>query len=179
MRYLRNTYDSVADGIGRPDHFQHPITPGSVENAIHSQHPSVIAIKSHVTNNYTFSFKNTNVVDVKKNMKNIDIRKSTGYDNISSYFIKTAAEELCIPVSVMINYCIEQNHYPDAHKRAETSPLFKAKDMYSKENYRPVSCLTTISKLIEYEMNSQMVNHAKTFFSDKLSASEKVLVVNK
>ncbi len=45
--------------------------------------------------------------------------------------------------------------------------------MHSKENYRPVSCLTTISKLIEYEMNSQMVNHAKTFFSDKLSAFRK------
>ncbi len=87
-------------------------------------------------------------------MKNVNTKTSAGYDNISPCFIKIAANEL-------------------AYKRAETSSLYKAKDKYRKDNYRPVSCLTTISKIVEYELCNQTNDHFISLFDDKLSAFRK------
>ncbi len=101
-----------------------------------------------------FSFKEVQVENVLKNMKNVNTKTSTGYDNISPCFIKIEANELACPITNIINHCIVNNHYPDSYKRAESSPLYKAKDRYCKDNYRSVSCLTTISK-IEYELCNQ------------------------
>ncbi len=89
-------------------------------------------------------------------MKNVNIKKSTSYDNISPCFIKIAANELAWSITNIINHCIVNNHYPNSYKRAETSPLYKAKDRYCKDNYKPVSCLTTISncKLPHYNIKN-------------------------
>ena len=53
---------------------------------------------------------------------------------------------------------------------SETSPLFKAKDKHNKCNYRPVSCPTAISKVIEKEISSQVSNYFEDLFHVKFSA---------
>ncbi len=64
-------------------------------------------------------------------------------------------------------------HFTDSYKRDETSPLYKAKDRYHKDNYKPVSCLATISKIVEYELCNQTNDHFISLFDYKLSAFRK------
>ena len=55
------------------------------------------------------------------------------------------AEVLC----VIFNKSLEQGEFPNTMKLAEVVPLFKGKEHYLETNYRPISLLTTISKVLE------------------------------
>ena len=55
----------------------------------------------------------------------------------------------------IINISIDNNCYPDDLKLAEVSPDFKKKDDLDKENYRPASVLSQVSKVFEIIMCQQ------------------------
>ena len=54
---------------------------------------------------------------------------------------------------------------PDELKLAEVSPIFKKNDDLDKENHRPVSALSNVSKFFEKIIHSQI----DVFMQDKLS----------
>ena len=58
-------------------------------------------------------------------------------------------------------------------KLAEVSPSYKKADNLVKGNYRPVSVLTTLSKLYESAMNDQLFKHFVSIFNKLLSAFRK------
>ena len=60
---------------------------------------------------------------------------------------------------------IDNNCYPDDLELAEVSPVFKKKNDLDKENYRPVSVLSYVTKVFERIMYMQI----DTFMRDKLS----------
>ena len=66
----------------------------------------------------------------------------------------------------MINMSFDNGCFPDDLKLAEVSPIFKKKDDLDKENYRPVSVLSHVSKVFERIMYQQI----EDFMKDKLSS---------
>ena len=58
------------------------------------------------------------------------------------------------------NYSVTYGIYPDNLKHADVSPVFKKGDRFDKENYRPVSILSALSKIFErlfyYQINDYM-----------------------
>ena len=65
----------------------------------------------------------------------------------------------------ILNMSIDNNCYPDDLKLAEIRPVFKKKDDLDKENDRPVSVLSHVSKVFERIMYQQI----EDFMKDKLS----------
>ena len=65
----------------------------------------------------------------------------------------------------IINLSITLSTYPDDCKKAEVSPVYKKNDQLSKDNYRPISILTSLSKVLEGIMCDQLMS----FIEDKLS----------
>ena len=63
------------------------------------------------------------------------------------------------------NMFIDNNCYPNDLKLAEVSPVFKQKDNLDKENDRPLSVLSHVSKVFERIMYQQI----EDFMKDKLS----------
>ena len=61
-------------------------------------------------------------------------------------------------------------------KCAEVNPVYENTDNLKKNNYRPVSVLTAISKTYETVMNDQMVNHFRALFNDLLSAFRELYI---
>lgn len=148
----------------------------SSEDAIdkHKDHSSITQILGrfgHKCN--TFSFKPVSSVAVKKKLKSINIRKATGFDNIPGKLLRIVHNELSGPLANLINNCMSQNVFPECMKCAELSPIFKKNDNLVKDNFRPVSILTTLSKIYELEMNDQMVDHFIYIFDHLLSAFRK------
>ena len=76
-------------------------------------------------------------------------KKSTGHDNISPLFINNNKHALMKPISILINKSMEIGTVPDACKIAKVVPIYKAKDKELFANYRPISLLPSISKLLE------------------------------
>ena len=75
--------------------------------------------------------------------------KSPGYDNIPVYFIRSVAEILAYPLSILVNHSFELDYFPNCLKTAKIIPLYKSGDKFFRTNYRPISILTCFSKILE------------------------------
>ena len=63
--------------------------------------------------------------------------------------------------------------FPSILKYAEVTPIYKKENNLKRDNYRPVSILTVISKLYETVLNTQMVDHFYALFNEFLVAFRK------
>ena len=76
-------------------------------------------------------------------------KQSSGSDNISNTLLKELIPYLCEPLCLLINKSLECGVFPDLMKLAEVVPLYKGKARDQETNYRPISLLTTMSKIME------------------------------
>jgi hypothetical protein len=82
-------------------------------------------------------------------LKNVDVSKECGYDGISNMILKICANCITSPLCKIINRSFSQGVFPSLWKFANVLPLFKKGDRQHKINYRPVSLLTSLSKICE------------------------------
>jgi len=103
-----------------------------------------------------FSFVSTNPETVEKIILNMDAKKSTGYDSIPPRLLKPVAKHISVHVSAIFNTCIDSQTFPENAKLAEVVPLFKKDDSLIIKNYRPVSILPSLSKIVERIIHNQL-----------------------
>jgi len=87
-----------------------------------------------------------------------DPRKATGLDSIPAKLVKIARPAIISPLLFIINYSFKSRVFPDSLKIAKVIPLFKKGCTKSCKNYRPISILSTFSKLFERAANKQISN---------------------
>ena len=68
---------------------------------------------------------------------------------MSTYLLKSIDEQVSTPISILINKSLETGVFPDSLKLAKVIPIYKAKTRENLSNYRPISLLPSISKLLE------------------------------
>ena len=86
--------------------------------------------------------------------------KSTGTDNIPARFVKNAASVFKKPIGhIIINLSIEKNVVPKDLKNAQVVPLFKQNKRSEVGNYRPVSVLSVVSKILERAVYTQLEDY--------------------
>ncbi len=93
-------------------------------------------------------------MDSIKSLKN----KAPGHDKISAKILKTASPVIAYPISDIFNSCVDTSVFPSACKKAEVTPGFKSGEDTDEANYRPLSVLPAVSKVIEDLMLSQIDN---------------------
>ena len=76
-------------------------------------------------------------------------KNSSGYDNLSNKLLKKLLPALVGPLTTIFNKSLVEGVFPEAMKKADVVPLYKAKDHQESNNYRPISLLLTLSKLLE------------------------------
>ena len=121
-----------------------------------------------------FNFKHMSCDDVRNVLHKINVKKATGYDNIPPKIVQMCSNELCTVITSIINDCFKSNAFPDDMKKAEITPLFKKNNDMNKNNYRPVSILTTFDKVFEVIIANQLSDYFKTIFHDMLCAYRKL-----
>ena len=80
---------------------------------------------------------------------NINHKKASGADEINSFLLKSVAHIVARPLSELINNSIRNGCFPDLWKRARVIPLHKSGSLDDMDNFRPISILCTVSKIIE------------------------------
>ena len=97
-------------------------------------------------------------------------KTSSGYDNISNILLKRLCTTITLPLSLIFNLSINNGVFPSKMKLSETTPLYKGKETYYTTNYRPISLLLTISKLLEkivYKRTSDFLNQTDQFYNSQ------------
>ena len=74
---------------------------------------------------------------------------SAGLDKIPIHILQSNMHALADPIAYVINLSISTGIVPNKLKEARVSPIYKSGDKLSTSNYRPISVLPSISKVLE------------------------------
>ena len=87
--------------------------------------------------------------EMMKILEKLHNKNSHGHDGLSNKLIKSIRTALCKPLCILFNISIKSGIFPELYKKSDVVPLFKSKNKTNVTNYRPISLLPVISKILE------------------------------
>ena len=87
--------------------------------------------------------------DIEAILKKLDPDKASGIDGKSNKVLKMCHKELSVPLALIFKKAMDTQTFPNSWKQANVVPIFKKGDRNLTSNYRPVSLLSTVSKVFE------------------------------
>ena len=96
-------------------------------------------------------------------LRKLNVNKSAGIDSLGPRILKLAAPVIAKPITHLINMSIKEGVFPDDLKMAKVTPIYKKGERSDPGNYRPISILPTLSKIIEKHVASQLRDFLQTF----------------
>ena len=119
----------------------------------HTVQPDLSPIEKHVQSRVLpenfFKIPPITELQVEKFIKALDSTKATGLDGIDAKFIKLAGPYITKTLTEICNLSISSNTFPKLWKIAKVTPLHKKDTKDDPNNYRPISILPVLSKLLE------------------------------
>ena len=112
-----------------------------------------------------FSFHSVSIEEIKKEISNLDVTKCCQVSDIPTKIVKENSDIFADIIFHNLNDCFINSVFPENFKTADVIPIFKKGDRADKDNYRPVSILSNLSKIYERCIYSQMAD----FFEKILS----------
>jgi len=103
-----------------------------------------------------FKFQLVNSESVGKVIDNLKNNASRGIDGLSNKLVKAIKPEIISCLTLIINQCFTTGIFPDKLKLAKVVPIYKKDEEYLIKNYRPISILPSLSKVIEKIMHDQV-----------------------
>ena len=97
----------------------------------------------------SFKLESVHPDEIKEIINDMKNSKSCGLDNIDSFVLNLASDELTPSIAHIVNLSITRNSFPYLWKTSKVIPLFKKEDATLPKNYRPVSLLPMLSKILE------------------------------
>ena len=91
----------------------------------------------------------TNKTEISRLISHLPNKTSSGYDCINNILLKKLKKYVVEPFCIIFNKCISKGKFPEKMKLADVIPLFKSKTALDPSNYRLISLLLTVSKLLE------------------------------
>ncbi|GBN88314.1 putative RNA-directed DNA polymerase from transposon X-element [Araneus ventricosus] len=138
----------------------------SLNNLSHSETEEEV---NQSTNNFSppinNNYQNDNINSIQpsefiKIIKKLNIKKACGRDGITNKMIKNIPCTMVFALTEIINNIFNFNYFPNAWKTAVVVPILKpGKDPTIPENYRPISLLSTLSKITENFILDKLNKH--------------------
>ena len=91
----------------------------------------------------------TSIQEIINISMSIKSKSSTGYDNLSNKLVKSIITNIAKPLEHIFNQSLLTGKFPDNFKIAKVIPIFKSGDQHDPNNYRPISLLPALSKILE------------------------------
>ena len=112
----------------------------------------------HKTNNFLRDIVITTdeIVDI---IKILNPNKASGPDIIRTKMLKLCPEKIAVPLQIIFNKSLLQCKYPTSWKIAHVIAIFKKGDNSLPSNYRPISLISCVGKLMERVIYKYVFNH--------------------
>ena len=104
------------------------------------------------------------VMDVLEIVKGINVSKSSGIQDISSFIIKEVFTFLAPQITFMMNLTITSGTFPNTWKKGLVIPIPKGGNKTLVQNYRPISLLPLPGKIAEKLVHKQLMEHIESNF---------------
>ena len=111
---------------------------------------------SHVTcdqysqpNIPAFKFPTITTEFVRKQLELLPENKAMGLDKFSGKLLRAAAPIICNPLTFIMNLSLQSGKFITEWKLAKVIPIHKSGPRTDRNNYRPISILPIVSKILE------------------------------
>ena len=94
----------------------------------------------------------------------LDVEKSAGINKISPRILHSRASALCEPFHHLFSQSLCHATLLSCWKIHKIVPIFKAGDSNSVKNYRPISLLLIMSKVLERLIFNKIITHISTYY---------------
>uniref|UniRef100_A0A2A4JYZ1 Reverse transcriptase domain-containing protein n=1 Tax=Heliothis virescens TaxID=7102 RepID=A0A2A4JYZ1_HELVI len=111
------------------------------------------------TTSTSFGLIDTDETEVEQIIMNLKDDCAVGWDNISNKTIKQFRHILVPPLTYIFRTCLSKSHFPQCLKKAVVIPVHKSGSKEQVTNYRPISLLPTISKILEKIINKRLMKY--------------------
>ena len=81
-----------------------------------------------------------------------------GHDGISVWLLKNCMEEIKITITHIMNLSLSSGLVPDKMKIARVIPIHKSGNNSLFNNYRPISMLPALSKILEFFLHNRLIS---------------------
>ena len=110
----------------------------------------------------SFAFRNLSTQEISAIIKSITTKNTCGYDGISTKLLKASRKYITSPLTFICNKVILTGIFPDRLKFSIVKPVFKKGDKMYLTNYRPISILTSFSKVFEKALYRRLTDYFDT-----------------
>ena len=122
----------------------------------------VHSIVEPATNNKVHDIEFT-AYEVPAFLSRLDPTKSPGDDGIPTRILRTFARDVAPQVFDLFQQTIKYGRLPQEWKQATVTPIFKKGDRSLVSNYRPISFLSVLSKVLERIVYRRLYAHVEPF----------------
>jgi len=93
----------------------------------------------------------------------LDTNKASGPDSIAAKMLKSTASIIAPSLTTLFNYSVMSGVIPDEWKNSNIVPISKSSNKAQASNYRPISLLSTVSKMLEKHFYNLIFTHVELF----------------
>ena len=106
-----------------------------------------------------FHFDPIDELFVCNQLSKLKANKATGLDRITARLLKDAAVQITPVLTNLFNRSLLPSTFPSAWKSGKVVPLHKSGDRCNPSNYRPITVLPTVSKILEKAVHTQVYRY--------------------
>jgi len=182
---IRNTWKTIKNAMNKPGHVSNisqvkwgdasssdPAGMATIFNNFFSSIGKTLSQNIPLSNNHFSEFldvRNPKTIllaptyreEILKIVSNLKDKKSPGHDGIDNHLLKSIIPYVVNPLVHIVNLSLTSGIVPNKLKVAKVIPIYKKGDSCDVNNYRPISLLTTISKVLERIIHIRTVNFLK------------------
>ena len=103
--------------------------------------------------------------EVYSTLLSLDTNKATGIDGVGPKILKHCAMSLFQPLHHLFNLTLTSSVIPTEWKMHQIVPVFKSGDRSLVQNYRPISLLCNVSKVLESIIHDKIVSFVTSSIS--------------
>ena len=112
-----------------------------------------------------FLFTGIDKEEILKEIQNLGASKACQDTDVPTKIPKENADIFAHFLHASFNKFVKNSEFPSVLEQANIAPVYKKGERECKNNYRPVSILSDVSKIFERIMFRQISNYMDSFFS--------------
>ena len=105
--------------------------------------------------------------EVRNALNSLNPNKAFGPDNIPTRLLKECASSIAPSLTYLFNKSLNSGNLPTEWKLSNVIPLHKKGNKSYVENYRPISLMCVVAKVLERCIYNRLVDHIQKMLSDE------------
>ena len=110
------------------------------------------------TNEKSLFFYPADGTEISRIVKNVKNHKSLGLDGLPAEILKVSHDVIVEKLTHLVNESLKNGTFPQVLKAARVVPIYKSGKKSIRENYRPISVLSVLSKIFECVVHERLYN---------------------